>query len=57
MIRNIEVSKLVPHPQNPRQDLGDLTELVDSIKAQESCKPDGCAIHRRSNRRAYRGLV
>ena len=34
MIRNIEVSKLVPHPQNPRKDLGDLTELVDSIKAQ-----------------------
>ncbi len=34
MIRNIEVSKLVPHPQNPRQDLGDLTELAESIKVQ-----------------------
>jgi len=33
MIRNIEVSKLVPHPQNPRKDLGDLTGLVESIKA------------------------
>jgi len=36
MIRNIEVSKLVPHPQNPRKDLGDLTELVDSCKDDDS---------------------
>lgn len=29
----ISVDKLVPHPNNPRKDLGDLTELADSIKA------------------------
>lgn len=27
------VDYLVPHPQNPRKDLGDLTELAESIKA------------------------
>lgn len=32
-ITEIELSKLVHHPQNPRKDLGDLTELTDSIKA------------------------
>lgn len=34
-VRNIvdlELDKLVPHPNNPRKDLGDLTELADSIK-------------------------
>ena len=30
----IDVSKIYPHPQNPRNDLGDLTELAESIKAQ-----------------------
>lgn len=34
MIQNIEISKLHNHPKNPRRDLGDLTELADSIKAQ-----------------------
>lgn len=29
---NININKLVPHPQNPRKDLGDLTELANSIK-------------------------
>jgi len=33
MIQNIDVNKLTPHPSNPRKDLGDLTELSDSIKA------------------------
>lgn len=28
----IKVDKLWPHPDNPRKSLGDLTELVDSIK-------------------------
>lgn len=31
-IVNIEIDRLNPHPQNPRKDLGDLTELADSIK-------------------------
>lgn len=29
----ISLDKLYPHPDNPRKDLGDLTELTDSIKA------------------------
>ena len=35
MIQNIQiidVDKIIPHPNNPRKDLGDLTELADSIK-------------------------
>lgn len=32
MIKLIEVDKIFEHPGNPRNDLGDLTELVDSIK-------------------------
>ena len=31
-IRYIKVERLLPHPQNPRKDLGDLTELANSIK-------------------------
>lgn len=34
MFRYIELSKLRPHPQNPRKELGDLTELAESIKAR-----------------------
>ena len=32
-ITYIPVEQLYPHPDNPRKDLGDLTELADSIKA------------------------
>ena len=28
----IPIEKLYPHPDNPRKDLGDLTELAESIK-------------------------
>lgn len=28
----IPVEKVYPHPGNPRKDLGDLTELAESIK-------------------------
>lgn len=31
-IINMPIDYLVPHPQNPRKDLGDISELVDSIK-------------------------
>lgn len=33
--RNIElpVDRLYPHPDNPRKDVGDVSELVESIKA------------------------
>lgn len=30
----IEVAKLYPHPKNPRLDVGDVTELAESIKAK-----------------------
>ena len=30
----ISIDELYPHPDNPRKDLGDLTELSDSIKAK-----------------------
>lgn len=30
----LSVEELFPHPDNPRKDLGDLTELADSIKAK-----------------------
>lgn len=32
-IKYIPVSKLWGHPDNPRKDLGDVTELAESIKA------------------------
>lgn len=31
-IRMITIGKLWPHPENPRKDLGDLTELAESIR-------------------------
>ena len=31
---NISVENIYPHPENPRKDLGDLSELVESIKKQ-----------------------
>lgn len=34
MIQDIRVDLIIPHPKNPRQDLGDLTELAESIKAR-----------------------
>lgn len=34
MIQNIDISKIHPHYDNPRKDLGDLTELAASIKAK-----------------------
>ena len=30
----IPIGNLHPHPDNPRKDLGDLTELANSIKAK-----------------------
>lgn len=34
MITMIKIDNLLPHPQNPRQDVGDVTELAESIKAK-----------------------
>lgn len=33
-VRKIPVEKLIHHPQNPRKEIGDITELTDSIKAK-----------------------
>ena len=32
MLTNIPIERILPHPNNPRQNLGDLTELAASIK-------------------------
>lgn len=34
MITNIEVTKLLQHPDNPRKNIGDVAELAESIKAR-----------------------
>lgn len=34
MITNIDVTKIMEHPNNPRKNLGDLSELAESIKAR-----------------------
>lgn len=31
-LREISTGKLIPHPKNPRKNLGDLTELTESIR-------------------------
>ena len=33
-IIDINVKSLIPNPNNPRKDVGDVTELADSIKEQ-----------------------
>ena len=33
-LQNIPLNLIDPHPHNPRRQLGDLTELADSIRAQ-----------------------
>ncbi|MBQ8382032.1 MAG: ParB N-terminal domain-containing protein [Clostridia bacterium] len=33
-LQYIPVDKLFPHPDNPRKELGDLTELAESIKVK-----------------------
>lgn len=32
MIKELKVDELHAHPENPRKDLGDLTELTESIR-------------------------
>jgi len=34
IITDIEITRIHPHPNNPRKDLGDLTELAESIKVR-----------------------
>jgi len=33
-IQYIDAGRIYPHPENPRKDVGDVTELAESIKAQ-----------------------
>lgn len=37
-IVNIAVEDIVPHPDNPRKDLGDLTELQTALNRMASCR-------------------
>ncbi|MCR6647774.1 MAG: ParB/RepB/Spo0J family partition protein [Cellulomonas sp.] len=66
----IPIEKLRPHPDNPRKDLGDLTELTDSIRAHgvrqnllvvpDPDDPDAYRVvigHRRTAAGAEAGLV
>jgi ParB family chromosome partitioning protein len=62
MITNISVDNLFPHPKNPRLDLGDLTELRDSIKESGILQnltviPDDVADYKKkiSSKKAYKG--
>lgn len=32
MLQQISIAKLYPHPDNPRKDVGDVTEIAESIK-------------------------
>lgn len=34
----LPVSAIYPHPDNPRKDVGDVTELADSIKREAYCR-------------------
>lgn len=34
MLKEIKISELYPHPDNPRRDIGDVSELAESIKNQ-----------------------
>lgn len=37
-IVNISTDRLWPYPENPRKDLGDLTELAESVRKMGSCR-------------------
>lgn len=59
---NIEVSKIEGHPNNPRKDLGDLTELAESIRANGILQnltvvPQDVELYQRktSGKKAYTG--
>lgn len=39
LVHEISPSLIAPHPKNPRKDLGDLTELADSIRAHGIQQP------------------
>lgn len=45
LVREIAVDLIDPHPMNPRRDLGDLTELADSIRAHGIQQPVTVVAH------------
>ena len=50
-IVNIGLEHIHPHPDNPRKDLGDLTELAESIKKEwNPAELDGHSEGRRAGR-------
>lgn len=40
----LPVAELYPHPDNPRKEVGDVTELADSIKAKGVMHTKSCTI-------------
>jgi len=62
MLQNIDVKKLVPHPNNPRKNLGELTELAESIRVNGVLQnltivPADISEYKKmvSSKRAYKG--
>ena len=49
-IFQIPVSHIEPHPQNPRKDLGDLTELCDRRKRTFTKGRANCSMYSKMRR-------
>ena len=43
-IINLPVEQILEHPDNPRKDLGDLSELTESIKKNGIMDCDACTL-------------
>ena len=56
-LRLISVSDIVPHPENPRKDVGDVTELADSIKANGIMQNLTVVPHEEDGRHCYRVII
>ena len=56
-LRFISVSDIVPHPENPRKDVGDVTELADSIKANGIMQNLTVVPHEEDGRHCYRVII
>ena len=47
-IQNIDINLIDQHPENPRKDLGDLTELANSIK-ESGIHQMNCTLRMKKN--------
>lgn len=56
-LRFISVLDIVPHPENPRKDVGDVTELADSIKANGIMQNLTVVPHEEDGRHCYRVII